>query len=425
VSWAPTSRLLAYPWLVAALLLAALAAGRPELAAAAAPIAAVLLAGLLRSRRPALPGVRVSASAARVVEGDTLDLTLSVDLPAEIAALEVGVLVPPGMEVVDAANPAILARTGGARQTLTIPLRPVRWGAYSLGTVHLRAFDDFRLRRFDARVRADVVVRAYPGTERLRALIRPLHTHVYAGNRVAVQKGEGIEFADLRPYVSGDRVRAVNWRASARRGELWVNQRHPERNVDVVLLLDTFTHAGPAGAGTLEQMVRGASSLATAWLRDRDRIGVIAFGGTLRWLEVGDGSHHAYRLIDAFLDTQVVFSYAWKGVDVIPIRLLPPHALVVAVTPLVDERLVATLLDLHGRGCDVAVVELNPEAHTTVPTSEAAALAQRIWRLEREVLRARFLQAGIGLASWTDGEPLQPVVMEVEGWRRHARLRVR
>jgi uncharacterized protein (DUF58 family) len=283
VSWAPTSRLLAYPWLVAALLLAALAAGRPELAAAAAPLAAVLLAGLLRSRRPALPAVRVSASAARVVEG---------------------VVLAPGIEVVDAANPAILARKDGARQSLTIPLRPVHWGAYSLGTVHLRAFDDFRLRRFEARVRADVVVRAYPATERLRTLIRPLRTHVYAGSRVAAQKGEGIEFADLRPYVSGDRVRTINWRASARRGELWVNQRHPERNVDVVLLLDTFAHAGPAGEGTLEQMVRGASSLASAWLRDRDRVGVIAFGGTLRWLEVGYGPRYAYRLIDALLDTR-------------------------------------------------------------------------------------------------------------------------
>jgi hypothetical protein len=164
MSWAPTARLLAYPWLVAALLLAALAAGRPKLAAAAAPIAAVLLAGLLRSRRPALPAVRVSASAARVVEGDTLDLTLNVDLPAKIEALEVGVLLSPGIEVVDAPNPAILARAGGARQSLTIPLRPVRWGAYFLGTVHLRAFDDFRLRRFEARVRADVVVRVYPRT---------------------------------------------------------------------------------------------------------------------------------------------------------------------------------------------------------------------------------------------------------------------
>jgi uncharacterized protein (DUF58 family) len=354
-----------------------------------------------------------------------VDLTLSVDLPAETAALEVGVLIPRGVEVVDAANPAVLARKDGARQSLTIPVRPVRWGAYSLGTVHLRAFDDFRLRRFEARVRADVVVRAYPATERLRTLVRPLRTHVYAGNRVAAQKAEGIEFADLRPYVSGDRVRSVNWRASARRGELWVNQRHPERNVDVVLLLDTFAHAGPEGEGTLEQMVRGASSLASAWLRDRDRIGVISFGGTLRWLEVGDGPHHAYRLIDALLDTQVVFSYAWKGAELIPVRLLPPHALIVGITPLVDARLVAALLDLRGRGCDVAVVELSPDVHGATPASQPAALARRMWLLEREAQRARFLQAGIGVASWTEGEPLEPVVMEVEGWRRRARLRIR
>ena len=425
MSWAPTSRVRAYPWLVAALLLAALAAGRPELAAAAAPIAAVLLAGLLRSRRPRLPGVRVSVSATRLVEGDTVDLTLQVDLPAETAALEVGVLLPPGVEVVDAANPGVLSRSGGPRQSLTLPLLPARWGAYSLWTVHLRAFDDFRLRRFEARVRADVVVRVYPSTERLRTLIRPLRTHVYPGSRVAAQKGEGIEFADLRPYVSGDRVRSVNWRASARRGELWVNQRHPERNVDVVLLLDTFAQAGPAGEGTLEQMVRGASSLASAWLRDRDRIGVIAFGGTLRWLEVGAGPLHAYRLIDAFLDTQVVFSYAWKGVDLIPIRLLPPHALIVGITPLLDLRMVTSLFDLHRRGCDVAVIELSPDEHSARPASEPAALAWRIWRLEREAQRARFLQAGIGVASWTEGEPLEPVVMEVEGWRRRARLRIR
>ena len=45
--------------------------------------------------------------------------------------------------------------------------------------------------------------------------------------------------------------------------------------------------------------------------------------------------------------------------------------------------------------------------------------------MERETQRARLLQAGIGVASWTEGDPLEAVVMEVEGWRRRARLRVR
>ena len=425
MSWAPTARLLAYPWLIAALLLAALAAGRPELAAVAAPFAALLLAGLLSTRRPRLPAVRVSAAEGRVIEGDRVDLTVDVAFPGEVEALEVGLLLPSGVELVEADNPRLLARADGPRQILTVSVRPRRWGVFALGPVHLRAFDDFRLRRFEARLDGGAVIRAYPRAERLRTLVRPAHTHLYSGNRVAARKGEGIEFADTRPYVPGDQLRSVNWRASARRGDLWVTLRHPERNVDVVLLLDTFTHAGAADGSTLEQMVRGASSLASAWLRERDRVGVIDFGGTLRWLEVGGGLRHAYRLVDALLDTQVVFSYAWKGSEVIPIRLLPPHALVVGLSPLLDQRFLKALLDLRGRGLDVAVIELPVEPHLGAPATEVALLARRMWRLERETLRARLLQAGVGVAEWAESEPLEAVVAEVDAWRRRARLRVR
>ena len=55
-------------------------------------------------------------------------------------------------------------------------------------------------------------------------LLRPSETQVFSGNHVARQKAEGIEFADIRQFVAGDRVRHVNWRATARRGELWVNE---------------------------------------------------------------------------------------------------------------------------------------------------------------------------------------------------------
>lgn len=425
MSWAPTGRLLAYPWLIAGLLLAALAAGRPELAAAAAPLAAVLLAGLLGSCRPGVPEVRLAASESRVVEGDQLDILVEVSIPPEVESLEVGLALPPGAELVDTDNPRVISRAAGERQSLCFAVRHRRWGAYPLGTVHLRAYDGFRLRRFEARLGSEVLIRAYPRPERLRTLIRPAHTHLYAGNRVAARKGEGVEFADIRPHAPGDQLRSVNWRASARRGGLWVNERHPERNVDVVLLLDTFTQAGPDEESTLEQMVRGASSLASAWLRERDRVGVIDFGGTLRWLEVGGGLRHAYRLIDALLDTEVVFSYAWKGIEVIPIRLLPPHALIVGLTPLLDRRFLTALLDLSGRGLDVAAVELPVESHLAAPRSPAAALARRMWRLERETVRARLVEAGVGMAAWAEGEPLEPVVAEVEAWRRRARLRVR
>jgi uncharacterized protein (DUF58 family) len=423
VIWAPTARLLAYPWLVAALLVAAIAAGRPELAAVAAPLTVLLLVGLATSRRPQPPGSRISISPQRVVEGDTVTVTAEVSPPAELEVLEIGLPLPPGFQLEGQANPAARSRADASPQSVVFAVRPLRWGGYSLGDLSVRGFDDFRLRRFEMTLPGQMEVRVYPGTDRLRTLIRPTSTHVYAGSRVANQKGEGIEFADVRPYIAGDRIRSVNWRVSARHGDLYVNQRHPERNVDVVLLLDAFTHVGPSGAGTLEQMVRGAASLASAWLRERDRVGVIGFGGALRWLEVGGGARHAYQLVDALLDTRVVFSYAWKGIDVIPVRLLPPHALIVGLTPLLDPRVVTALLDLRGRGFDVAVIEVSPTPHVEAAGSTIEVMAQRVWHLDREVLRSRFLRAGVAVVPWGEGDALDVAVAEVELWRRRARLR--
>jgi len=186
--------------------------------------------------------------------------------------------------------------------------------------------------------------------ETLRTLLRPARTRAQTGNQVARAKGEGIEFADIRPFVPGDRMHNVNWRATARHGGLWINERHPERNVDIVLFLDTFADVSSSAGSTLDEMVRAATSLASAWLAHHDRVGIIGFGGVLQWLEVGGGSRHVYRVVDTLLHTRVMFSYAWKGIEVIPSRLFPPGALVVALSPMLDERSLGALLDLRARG---------------------------------------------------------------------------
>ena len=121
----------------------------------------------------------------------------------------------------------------------------------------------------------------------------PLETQPFAGNRVAREKGEGIEFADLRPFVPGDRVRRVNWRASARRGELFVNEQHPERNSDVVLFLDSFAEARRERGARSTSAVRAAASLAVAYLERRDRVGVVGFGGDVHWLLPATGQRAA------------------------------------------------------------------------------------------------------------------------------------
>jgi hypothetical protein len=113
-----------------------------------------------------------------------------------------------------------------------------------------------------------------------------------------------------------------------------VTERHPEQSSDVVLLLDTFSEARDGSGGTLDAAVRAAAALAQAHLARRDRVALVDFGATLQWLEPAFGVRQLYRLIDALIASEIAFSYAWRAVDSIPRRVLPPGALIIAVTQL-------------------------------------------------------------------------------------------
>jgi uncharacterized protein (DUF58 family) len=306
-------------------------------------------------------------------------------------------------------------------RTATVRLRLPRWGVYELGDLHVRAHDRFDLFRYDDRLDAGRPVKVFPRSETLRALVRPAHTQRATGNQVSRRTGVGIEFAELRPFVPGDVVRWIDWKATARRGSPWVREHHPERNTDVVLFLDTFTDVWSGSATTVERAVRAASSIVRAYLERHDRVGLVSFGGVLRWLMPGMGIRQEYRILEALLDTEVAVSYAWKGIEVIPVRTLPPRALVLAVTPLLDERSVGAIVDLRARGFDVAAIDVSPLA-PSLRDDPVDRLADRIWVMEREKLHRDLRRIGIAVAPWRDGEHLPRALWEVEASRRWARL---
>jgi uncharacterized protein (DUF58 family) len=252
-------------------------------------------------------------------------------------------------------------------------------------------------------------------------MLAPLETQVFIGNQTSRTKSDGIEFADIRAWAPGDRVRSINWRATARRRELHVNQQHPERNTDIVLFLDTFTDVGTGSHGTLDMTVRAATSLAHRYLERKDRVGVVSFGGYLSWLLPSSGTRQLYRIVDSLLQMDIVLSFASKGIDILPPRTLPPKALLLALTPLLDARSAGALLDLRARGFDLVVIEVSPVPFVHAGGDDLAQLAYRLWRLSRESLRMRYEEAGVPVVEWVDGEPLNVVLEEVTTFRRHAR----
>ena len=411
-------RLPAYATLAAAGLIAGLALGRVEPVALAAPFLLALVAAVAE-REPQI-SVRLSFDRERVIEGDEVTATIELSSPEGVDQLELLVPLPQELRAEEGAARAVRLRRDKER-TIELKLRCERWGAFSVGRVLFRARDTLGLRSWEGSTGEAKTLRVFPSEETLRSLVPPLETQVFAGNQISRARAEGIEFADLREWQPGDQLRRVNWRATALRGSLWVTEQSPERNTDVVLFLDTFAEVRAEGRSTNDRAVRAAATFAHGYLQRKDRVGLVGFGGFLSWLVPASGTRQLYAIVDALITSQIVHSYALRGVDVLPPRTLPPKALVLAITPLLDDRTAAALLDLRARGYDLVVVEVSPLELVAPAPGSSLELAHRLWRLSRQALRWRYEQVGVPVVTWREDMPLAVPVEEVNASRHLAR----
>jgi uncharacterized protein (DUF58 family) len=413
-------RILGYAAIAAIGLVGALALRRPELAIVAAPLALLLAVGTRGPRDPRVV-VDFTVGSDRALEGEDLPLVLDVAAERAVDRLEVLFDLPEGIEVADGRRALALRLRSGEHRMHELAVRCTRWGVFTIGRVDVRARDALRFVTWETTLERPQTIKAYPRPTTLHRLLSALETQAFAGSEVARVKGEGIEYADIRDFVPGDRVRSINWRASARRQGLVVNERHPERNTDVVIFVDSFGDVRHGSGSVLEEAVRAAASLSARYLERRDRVGLVGFGGVLRWLQPGMGTTQRYRLIETMIETGVEPTYVWRDVNRLPSRILPAKALVIGLTPLVDMRFVTALEDLRGRKFDVAVIEVDPVPLVDAGRTESERAAYRLWLLEREALRARLAALGVGVATW-GATDLDAALEEVRTYRRYARL---
>jgi uncharacterized protein (DUF58 family) len=413
VKWHPSAKLHAVVVLVGTGFALGFALGRAEPVVVVAPIAIASLAALSMYRAPE---VHVGCELARgqVVEGDEVVLEVRFATNSLPATLEVAVEVPLGLSA------SLEARTlgtsfAGEEGSLSCSLRADRWGSYRLGSVCVRATGPLGLLVAEQRFAATLDLQVLPSAETLRRLVRPVDSRATAGNQVAKTHERGLEFADIRPFAPGDRPRDLNWRATARHGTLHVNVQHPDRSTDVVLVVDAFSEA------TLPAAVRAANSLAGAYLKYRDRVGLVSMGGLTEWLRPGAGARQEYLLVQTLLQAQVFASVADRGIEQLPPDVLPRKALVVALSPLEDERFRRLLVDLRTRGIDLVVIEVSAEQIVVPTVGRTGETAHRLWSLQRDLVRNQLRALGIPVVVWTADAALALQVEEVSKWPRVAR----
>jgi len=428
-----TGKLSVYAALAAACLLAGLVLGRVELVALGAPFAVFLVVGV--SWRPPSPAkAEVSLDRVRALAGEEVEAALTIVNGSGASWVEAAVFLPEGLRMQGGerrgertrgrkrqADRVLLRVAGEEGRVVRLPINCERWGSFRVGDVLLTSKGPTGLLVSDSFVTGRQLLRVYPRPDWIRSSVRPEQTQPFVGNRVSKREGEGLEFAGTRPYVHGERPRRINWRATTMRRELYVNEQHPEHNADVVLFLDTFSEARRFDESILSLAVRAAASLADHYLATRDRVGLVAFGGLLRWLTPAAGEVQRYRIAEALLETESVLSFAWKDLEVVPKRALTPQALVIALSPLLDQRSVQALLDVRRRGFDLAVIEISPLRFVGESVDPLTDLALRLWRLWRETLRYRYEQLGVAVVTWDGTTPLAGVMEEVGAFRRFAR----
>lgn len=401
-----------------------LALGDPSPVLVGLPLAVFFFFGLVAAPDRD-PVVETEISTDRMTLPATTSLRLVVRGSGSTAHVRLGL--PPGIEIVEVSGGRAVGREGlevplrGGEAETTVLLEPRRWGTFVIGPSRVTMGGVFRmtLREADSGEAIHLVV--LPELEEARRLVEPLRTNLHVGDVVSSSRGPGVELAELRRWAPGDSRRMINWRATARSEDIWVTDRHADRNGDLVLVVDAVAPAGSAVSESVRKVVELAASLVERYGAARHRLGLVSLGGQVGWFGLAAGPEHEHRLLAALLELNAERPPVWMAVDRILDRSVRPPSMVVFVSPLLDESVVGRIHRLSRAGMDVATLAVDAGAWIVPGGDRVRSLARRIWTMERDRTIERLRATGTAVAEWTPGRSLDELMEEVDLWRRRLR----
>ncbi|WP_432831687.1 DUF58 domain-containing protein [Dactylosporangium sp. CA-092794] len=400
-----------------ALVFVAVIIGRYDLVAIAAPFAIGTAISLVRRPRR-VPTLEVSTAEPFLVEGNDVDVTVSVGNPnpSGFDLVVVRAVVPRWVRLRHTDRPYAVSVAGGTIAGVGLEGRILRWGRHPLGpvTAHAIASDGLLISR--GAQTPPLPLKAYPATEHFDAAEAMPRAAGHVGGHRSRRTGEGGELAGVRRFGPGDRLRRIDWRVSLRTREIHVVSTLSDRDAEVVVLLDALHEAGRSGGidgatSVLDITVRAAAGIAEHYLHRGDRVALLQYGGAVRHLRAASGRRHYMTTLEWLLDVA-----PGEQDDEPPPSSFGPHmvqgnALVMVLTPLLDVRSAAMLASLARAGRFVVAVDTLADSALRVRAAgKWGDVAARMWRLEREAIMGQLREHGVPVVAWGGAGSLDEVL---------------
>jgi uncharacterized protein (DUF58 family) len=218
--------------------------------------------------------------------------------------------------------------------------------------------------------------------------------------------GDGSEFAAIRAFHAGDRLRRINWRVSLRTGDLHVVTARSEEDSGVLIVVDGLADHGRSGgvdgeASSLDTTVRSAAALAEYFTRTGDRVSLRIVGGASEAVGYGAGARHLRRLQTTLARLQPGQPRDYS-VDRLQFRATG-GTVVLVLSPMLDEAVVTATANLVRLGLPVMVIDTLPPGAPPAAEGDDSRAAWVAWRMrltDRDGLLAQLARTGCPIVPW-------------------------
>lgn len=419
--WKPSQDYLRACALGVGLLVAAVLVHSPTLTVLATPFLAVT-AWSLATRPTRDPGLTSPEALPAIREGQAMRWQVRLDavpgLDHATLVLERGdyqELRPANGECAVAAPAAPAGRGSRDALRLEVLVRSTRWGQHQVGRSLVSAASSWAAFRWGpAHLKAlDQTTLPLPAVFDLAAPTP--HPLGLVGLNRSARRGEGSEFATIRPFQVGDRLRRIHWPVSLRSRSLHVTSTWADQDAEVMLLVDASADLGTSegidgNASSLDVTVRAAGAVAEHYLRHGDRVGLCVFGPGVLRMSPAAGQAQLRKVLHRLADTKVGNRDTTSGAM---LRLrLNADTMVVMLSACVSQLALQQAATLAARGTTVVVVDTLPERIGGV-RRPALQVAWRVRRLERDLELRELERRGIPVVPWRGPGSLDVVLRDL------------